>query len=70
MAHEQQVNCMHCAYPFRVCIPTDGMFPPKADTIFEADCPHCGKLTNFLTTAGTQRNSCDGTLPTARTVVQ
>ena len=70
MAHEQQVTCMQCGHSFRVCIPTDSMFPPKADTIFEAGCPNCEKLTNFIAIAGTQRDDCDGSLPIARKAVQ
>lgn len=72
MAHEQTVACLHCGESFRVCIPTDDMFPPKADTIFEADCPNdaCGKATSFVAGAGTQREGCDDTMPTARKVVQ
>jgi hypothetical protein len=70
VAHEQQVACMHCGHSFRVCIPTDDIFPPKADTIFESDCPNCGKATNFTATAGTQRDTCDGSLPIARKIIQ
>jgi hypothetical protein len=72
MAHEQDATCQHCGEKFRVCIPLDDMFPPKADTIFEADCPNqkYNKTTNFMAGAGTQRDSCDGTLPIARKVIQ
>lgn len=72
MAHEQSITCQHCGESCRVCIPLDDMFPPKADTIFEVNCPNpkCGKVTNFIAGAGTQRESCDGALPIARKVMQ
>lgn len=70
MAHEQQVTCMHCEHAFRVCIPTDDMFPPKADAIFQVDCPNCNKVTSFMANAGTQRDRCDMSLPIARKTVQ
>jgi len=67
MAYEQQVECMHCHHSFRVCIPLDDMFPPKADSIFDADCPQCGQVTDFFARASTQRADCDGSHPVART---
>lgn len=70
MAHEQQAKCMHCAHLFRVCIPLEDMFPPKADSRYEVDCPECGRISNFIPAAGIQRTDCDGTLPIAREAAQ
>ena len=65
MYHEQQTACMHCRQSCRIALECPE-YPPKAERIYQFTCPNCGRISNTMPTAGTQRQQAPEGMPKAR----